>query len=477
MSTTKNPSQKKPTAVEFFIPQLGKVKIKVLTEATLSSFITPSYPNSSVYQDEVLKKAVYNYKKNLGPFLEMAKEKNEEVFFLLRDEVFWLCQSLNPKLTPLFHYKEKDEASLKEEGFVFLRDPSKVERLLSKFVKGQRHILTEVMDILYRAYAGLKDEHRPIAILLLSGPSGTGKTLLAKVLAALLFGEEEPNVNNIHSPSKFLRIDCSEFTHKGDVNRLIGSPPGFIGHDEGSPMAQFLKKNPDGGVILFDEAEKADDSLRNFMLGLFDRGEMTDNTGDVVSAKNHIFILTTNVGSKEAAQNMSKNPIGFCDEIGDDTSICLIDTDGSRRSKESSKRYDILKKETHKKLNETMPPEFLNRLDVNLVFDYLNNQHLRLILRNEVAAVQKRMSKKGNELVLSKEAEDVILQKSKTNIFGARDIRRTLESEVVTPVARMMGRSKNMNGNIIYVESDGDSIKIGKLIDEDVKSETAAEQS
>ena len=446
-----NKSNKRPTAVEFYLPGYGKLKVKVLSESALNPFTSSTFSNLDIYIDEVLKRGIFNYRKTLKPWLEDQKKNNKTVYDTKREEIFWLCASINPLLIPIEDYvlesMEKEEDLI--EALSFKRTPSQVEKLLARYVKGQKHIIEAIMDILYRGYAGLKDEHRPVAVILLSGPTGTGKTLLAKVLSSLLYSERKPDISSIHSPSNFLRVDCSEYTHKGDINRLIGSPPGFIGHDEGSPLAIFLKKTPEGGVILFDEAEKADESFRNFLLGLFDRGEMTDNTGEVISCRNHIFIMTTNIGSKEAAEEMSKNPIGFCGVSDGD--ICIDNVE---------RRFVRLEKTTKNKLQEVMPPEFLNRLDANLVFDYLGKQHLRNILRNEFKAVENRMNRNSHTIEITKKAEDKILLKANTDIYGAREIRRVIEKDIVTPLARQIGKGKLSGGKEFVVDLCDDSISI-----------------
>jgi ATP-dependent Clp protease ATP-binding subunit ClpA len=172
--------------------------------------------------------------------------------------------------------------------------------------------------VLYRTVAGLSDPNRPRAVLLFTGPSGSGKTHLAKCLSAALF-KDSPRPEDIVNPPSFFRIDCTLYQQRHEISNLIGSPQGYIGSDLGSPLPDFLKANPDGCVILIDEAEKAHPALHKIFMGLFDYGKIKDNKQCEIEAKNAIFIMTSNAGSSEAAGELGKmsQPYGFVAVTGD----------------------------------------------------------------------------------------------------------------------------------------------------------------
>jgi ATP-dependent Clp protease ATP-binding subunit ClpA len=404
-----------------FFPGFGLVKFKKMVERTLGesreATLLRCLSNTPAFTEEI----------------QSLREEDAVACHVFINELWWVACKIYG-----WEFKSDEEPLVPRKGH-FARTPEEIEKIVKDAVKGQDHIIDSVMDVVYRADAKLRDENRPIGVFLFSGNSGVGKTFAGKAFAFSMFDQRKPDFEMIHTPSAFYRIDCAEFTHKADVARLIGSSPGYIGYDNGSPLGKFLSATPEGGVILIDEAEKADEGVRNFFLGLFDRGEFTDNTGAIIPAKNHLFIMTSNIGTKEAGFEIDKNAIGF--------SIC---------EKESSDL--VMRREIKKNVKDILSPELLNRVDGNLIFDTLKEDDLRRILKNEIAIVKNRMKSSGCKMRMSKKAEDCILKMSNTDAYGAREIRRVIEKNILTPISKKI--SVDGTKNIFWVKSKDDKIDI-----------------
>jgi ATP-dependent Clp protease ATP-binding subunit ClpB len=392
----------------FFIPGIGDV-----------SFLLCDIPDEDTNLLWILKSCVENFESDIVPLLKKCRYGDEAVATLLETLHWHACMVNEWETCPL---KEEEETQT-----IFKRDPRKIEESLKSIIKGQNRAIDQIMPLIKRAHAGLNDPFRPLGIVMLCGNSGVGKTLTAKAISSVLF-EDEVRPDSVHATSHVYRIDCAELVNKGDINRIMGAPAGYVGHDNGSPMAKFVEEHPGGCVILVDEAEKADESVRNFFLGVFDRGQINDNTGKVVNLRNCLFVLTTNIGSKEVESAMNKNPIGFSSSI------------------EEKSTNNI----TMEAIREKLAPEFRNRLDETIIFEPLDSESLRQIVKIEAGVLRDRLKRKGSNLKILKKAEDLILSRSNTHLYGGREIRRVIERDIATPISERLadGESGTFTVNV-----------------------------
>ncbi len=291
--------------------------------------------------------------------------------------------------------------------------------VLHKRVIGQDEAVTAVSEAVLRARAGLKDENRPIGSFIFLGPTGVGKTELAKALSEALFDSEK----------NMIRIDMSEYMEKHAVSRLVGAPPGYVGYDEGGQLTEAVRRRP-YSVILFDEIEKAHPDVFNILLQLLDDGRLTDNQGRTVNFKNTIVIMTSNIGSNDLIEN-----------IQPDGSI----TEGAKqRVEEEMKRH--------------FRPEFMNRIDDIIVFSPLTELQIKRIIDIAMQNLLEKLSERNIKLELSEQAKGLIAKESYSPLYGARPVKRYLQKHIETALAGML-----IGGEI----KDGDTVRIdaqnGKL--------------
>jgi len=296
---------------------------------------------------------------------------------------------------------------------------ARMEQDLQKKIIGQNHAVTLVSDAVKRARAGIADPNRPIGSFLFLGPTGVGKTELSKVLAEFMFDD----------PEALLRIDMSEFMEKHSVSKIIGSPPGYIGHEEGGSITERVRHRP-YSVILLDEVEKAHPEVFNVLLQVLDSGHLTDAKGRKVNFKNTVIIMTSNIGA-EHIDRMSS--FGFTDERDDKA------------------QYSQAKGKVIESLKNYFRPEFLNRLDEIIVFDILSTESIRTIVEMQVAEVQTRLSLKDINLMLTKEVYDYIAKEGYDPRFGARPLKRVIQSKILTPVASQMVGEGMLQGGTVKV--------------------------
>ena len=301
-----------------------------------------------------------------------------------------------------------------------------LEEELHKRVISQDDAVTAVAKAVRRARAGLKDANRPIGSFLFLGPSGVGKTELARTLAAQLFG----------SADNMIRIDMSEFMEKYSVSRLVGAPPGYVGYEEGGELTDAVREKP-YSVILFDEVEKASSDFFNLLLQVLDEGRLTDSKGRTVDFRNTVIIMTSNLG---ASHLKPSGPVmGF--------------STGSDNDKDRKASFEIAKKEIMADVKRFFRPEFLNRIDEIIVFKPLEQKDLRQIVDILLKDLTKRLGEKGVAMDWTTAADDVLVQEGTDFAYGARPLKRAIQKLVEDPISEMLLSGDVKDGNTIHVDS------------------------
>ncbi|MFL2908792.1 MAG: ATP-dependent Clp protease ATP-binding subunit [Limisphaerales bacterium] len=300
-----------------------------------------------------------------------------------------------------------------------------MEKTLEETIIGQSDAVEALSKALRRSRADLKDPIRPIGAFALLGPTGVGKTLLAKTIAKELFGD----------PKALIQIDMSEYMEKFASSRLVGSPPGYVGFEEGGQLTEQVRRRP-YSVVLFDEIEKAHPDVANMLLQILEEGKLTDSQGRTVDFRNTIILLTSNVGAESAKRSKA---IGFNNTDED------VD-------------YEKMKELIMDEAKKAFRPEFLNRLDDVIVFHSLDKQALMKILDLEIIKVVERLEKKDINLVLDDKARDFLVKKGHDPEYGARPMRRAVERFMEDPLAEEILRDKLTEGQPIQVSSDEDKL-------------------
>lgn len=301
-----------------------------------------------------------------------------------------------------------------------------LEEELHKRVISQDDAVTAVAKAVRRARAGLKDANRPIGSFLFLGPSGVGKTELARTLAAQLFG----------SADNMIRIDMSEFMEKYSVSRLVGAPPGYVGYEEGGELTDAVREKP-YSVILFDEVEKASSDFFNLLLQVLDEGRLTDSKGRTVDFRNTGIIMTSNLG---ASHLKPSGPVmGF--------------STGGDSAKDREASFEVAKKEIMADVKRFFRPEFLNRIDEIIVFKPLEQKDLRQIVDILLQDLTKRLGEKGVAMDWTTAADDVLVQEGTDFAYGARPLKRAIQKLVEDPISEMLLSGDVKDGNTIHVDS------------------------
>lgn len=295
----------------------------------------------------------------------------------------------------------------------------KLEEILHKRVIGQEDGVKAVAEAVLRARAGLKDERRPIGSFIFLGPTGVGKTELAKALSEALFDSEK----------NMVRIDMSEYMEKHSVSRLVGAPPGYVGYDEGGQLTEAVRRKP-YSVILFDEIEKAHPDVFNILLQLLDDGRLTDNQGRTVDFKNTIVIMTSNIGSNF-----------LIDGIKEDGSV---EDDVKQKVEDETKKY--------------FRPEFLNRIDEIVVFSPLTESQIVEIIRLAMKDIERRLEERNITLTLTDAAEKFIARESYDPAYGARPVKRFLQRNIETELAGELIRGNVKDGDNVLIDSNGEKL-------------------
>ena len=290
---------------------------------------------------------------------------------------------------------------------------------LHRRVIGQDEAVEAVSEAVIRARAGLKDINRPIGSFIFMGPTGVGKTELAKSLSEALFDTEK----------NMVRIDMSEYMEKHSVSRLIGAPPGYVGYDEGGQLTEAVRRHP-YSVILFDEIEKAHPDVFNILLQLLDDGRLTDNQGRTVDFKNTIVIMTSNIGSAYLTENIHQDG--------------TIDAD--------------VKERVIEELKKNFRPEFINRVDDIVVFSPLTESQIHRIIDLSLAGLEKRLADRDMSAEMTTAAKELVAREAYDPHYGARPVKRYMQKHVETEIAEMIIRGSAKDGDKIIIDADVDGL-------------------
>ena len=294
---------------------------------------------------------------------------------------------------------------------------------LKNRVIGQDDAIEVVTEAVQRSRAGLNDPSKPIASLIFLGPTGVGKTELCKALSEFMFDSEEA----------LIRIDMSEYMEKHTVSRLLGAPPGYVGYDEGGQLTDAVRRSP-YSVLLFDEMEKAHPDVFNVMLQLLDDGRLTDSKGNSVNFRNTICIFTSNIGSQE-----------------------ILDIDADAPGAKEEMRHRVTNA-----MREHFRPEFLNRIDEHVIFNSLGRSELREIVKLEIKRLESRLAEKEITLAISEAALDFLAEVGFDPIYGARPLKRTIQRELETVVARGILAGEYGDGDAIAVDIENERLSVFK---------------
>ena len=307
----------------------------------------------------------------------------------------------------------------------------KLEETLHNRVIGQNEAVVALSKAIRRARVGLKSPNRPIGSFIFSGPTGVGKTELAKALAEAVFGSED----------NIVRIDMSEFMEKHTTSKLIGSPPGYVGYDDGGHMTEIIRKKP-YSVVLFDEIEKAHPDVFNIMLQILDDGRLTDSKGRLVNFKNTIIIMTSNVG---ASMITSTQKLGF--SVSQD----------SKKDK-----YEKLKDTVMEEMKKSFRPEFLNRIDDIIVFAHLSQDEIRQIVDLMLKDLFKRLDERELKIEVGNDVKDYLAKEGYNEAYGARPLRRVIQKKIEDVLAEEILTGKYQANDTLVMKMEDDKIVIEK---------------
>jgi ATP-dependent Clp protease ATP-binding subunit ClpC len=364
-----------PESIEFL-----KKEIDVVKDKKIQVVKSQNYEQAAKLRDEE-RKLLTKLEEEKQSWVDSMKENKTPITV---DDVYQIITEMTG--VPITRLDEKETDKL-----------LKMETLLSSKVIGQDEAITTISKSIRRNRVGIKDANKPIGSFIFLGSTGVGKTFLAKKIAELLFGDSE----------KIIRIDMSEFMEKHNVSKLIGSPPGYVGYDEGGQLTEKVKNNP-FSVILFDEIEKAHKDVFNILLQILDEGHLTDSFGRKVNFTNTIIIMTSNVGAKKVSD--------FGGGVGFNTSSSEI------------QKYEVRKSIIQKSLRQQFNPEFLNRIDDVILFNALNEENLKKIILMEMENLGSRLTNKNYIVKFDKTVIDRIFTLNTQEEYGARPLKRIIQN-------------------------------------------------
>jgi ATP-dependent Clp protease ATP-binding subunit ClpC len=305
-----------------------------------------------------------------------------------------------------------------------------MEDELHKRVVGQQQAIKAVSQAIRRTRAGLKDPKRPGGSFIFAGPSGVGKTELAKTLAEFLFGDDDA----------LIQLDMSEFHDRYTVSRLVGAPPGYVGYDEGGQLTEKVRRKP-FSVVLFDEVEKAHPDVFNTLLQVLEDGRLTDGQGRIVDFKNTVLILTTNLGTRDVSKAVN---LGF------------------QASNDETSNYERMKQKVIDELKQHFRPEFLNRIDDTIVFHQLTEEEIVRIVDLRLALLDQQMRNKDMGLELTDAAKQLLAKKGYDPVLGARPLRRTIQREIEDALSEKILFGELQSGQIVVVDAQPSSDGVEK---------------
>jgi ATP-dependent Clp protease ATP-binding subunit ClpC len=360
---------------------------------------------------------------------QWEEKRNNEKIELKEDDIATVISKITG--IPLFKLEEKESKKL-----------LRMEDELAKNIVGQKEAIAKIAKAIRRARAGLKDPIRPIGSFIFLGPTGVGKTELAKVLSEFLFEDAE----------SLVRIDMSEYMEKFAVSRLIGAPPGYVGYEEGGQLTEKVRRKP-YSVVLLDEIEKAHPEVFNILLQLLDDGQLTDSFGRKVDFRNTVIIMTSNMGTRQATVGKG---IGF-------------------QKDDSKTDYDKMRDRILDEMKKTFNPELINRIDETIIFHALEKEHIFDIIDILISDLVKRMTDKNIALTLNQDAREYLVEKGWDPNFGARPLKRALQKYLEDPMSEEILKGEYTGNFHVEVSRhpDEDRLKfeIKKLSTEEMEPE------
>lgn len=448
---------------QIYLPELAAyVKYKVLTPEEIELFVIDNAGSSEKdFKKAILENVIHNIKSEISESLRMmARPAAERAIEALYNGAIMLNPGLDVDLWINLAYSkavdienfddnlfdEEITKRFKEAKNKKASSKNKIKRItrqkflgleehLKNSIIGQNTAVQSIVSALKRSQVGLNDKNRPLGVFLFAGSSGVGKTHLANTVHKYLFGEEYPMV----------RIDCGEFQHKHENQKLIGSPPGYVGHDEGGQLVNLVKKNP-STVVLLDEVEKAHPDLWNTFLRVFEDGILTDGKGEEVNFQNTIIIMTTNLGNEKTVDFLLGSGTGFNKNIN-----YKLGTN-QRPPKE------LVEKNTLEAIRKHFRPEFINRLDKIIVFNHLSQEDFEKIAELEMSIIIDKLSKKGYSVTYSHSVISALLSKGVDTVKGARGLAQIRREQMEDKLADILIRNIPPRGSLFEIsyQDNGD---------------------